>query len=168
MERVFIGIGGGVELCYDTVVGRRAECDDLPLPLYQQPYGDALYASGRELGPHLFPKQGRGGIARIRPGGPARGAYLLGIYQIHIDRAGRFDGCQNCRFGNFVENDSFGFGRSAGREPLRGARRSPLLRGLHRTRARRFWSSWPATKVPRQPCVCRSEFHRPVRSPCPD
>ena len=51
--------GGGVELCYDTVVGRRAECDDLPLPLYQQPYGDALYASGRELGPHLFPEQGR-------------------------------------------------------------------------------------------------------------
>ena len=25
-----------------------------------------------------------------------------------MDRAGRFDGCQNCRFGNFVENDSLG------------------------------------------------------------
>ena len=94
-----------MELRHDAEIGRRTECDDLALALDDQPYGHRLYASRRERRTHLFPQDGR----EFETDQPVEyAACLLGVYQVHIDRARFFDGFQDRPLGDLVEDDALG------------------------------------------------------------
>ena len=103
-ERLF-GVAGGVELRHDAEIGGRAESDDLALALDDQPHGHRLHAPCRERRTHLFPQHGR----ELETDQPVEdAARLLGVYQVHIDRARFLDGFQNRPFGDLVEDDALG------------------------------------------------------------
>ena len=94
---------GSGELRHDTKVGGRAEGDDLALALDDQPHGDRLHAAGREGRADLLPQHGR----ELEADQPVQdAARLLGIDEVHVDRAGLLDGLEDGAFGDFVEDDA--------------------------------------------------------------
>ena len=105
LEERLVGVVGGVELRHDAVVGGRMEGDDFTLALHEQPYGNALHAARRERRPHLLPQHGRELEAHQTVQNAAR---LLGVDQIHVDRARVLDGVENRPLGDFVEYDALG------------------------------------------------------------
>ena len=105
LEEGFVGVVGGVELGHDAEIGRGAEGDDLALALDDQPYGHRLHAAGREGRADLLPQHGRELEAHQTVQNAAR---LLGVHEVHVDRAGLLDGLQNGPFGDLVEDDALG------------------------------------------------------------
>ena len=99
------GIAGGMELGDDAEVGRRTEGDDLAFALDDEPHGDALHAACGERRTHLLPEDGRELEADQTVEDAAR---LLGVDQIHVDRAGLLDGFEDGPLGDFVEDDTLG------------------------------------------------------------
>ena len=87
------------------------ESDDLALAFDDQPHGDRLHTARRQRRPHLFPQHGRELEAHQPVEDAAR---LLGVHQVHIDRAGFLDGFEDRPLGDFVEDDAF---RPIDREP---------------------------------------------------
>ena len=104
LEERLLRITGGMELCNDPEVGRRAEGDDLTLALDNQPHGDRLHTPGRECGPDLFPQHGREFEADQTVEDAAR---LLGVHEVHVHRTGVLDGLEDRTLGDFVEDDAF-------------------------------------------------------------
>ena len=105
LEDRFVGIAGGMELGDDAEVGRRTEGDDLAFALDDEPHGDALHAACGERRTHLLPEDGRELEADQTVEDAAR---LLGVDQIHVDRAGLLDGFEDGPLGDFVEDDTLG------------------------------------------------------------
>ena len=97
LEECLVRISGGVELRHDAEIGSRTEGDDFALAFDDQP--------------HLFPQHGRELEAHQPVEDAAR---LLGVHQVHIDRAGFLDGFEDRPLGDFVEDDAF---RPIDREP---------------------------------------------------
>ena len=105
LEKRLFRVAGGMELRHDAEIGRRAEGDDLALALDDQPHGHRLHASRRERRTHFFPQHGR----EFEPDQPVEdAARLLGVHQVHIDRARFFDGLQDRPLGDLVEDDALG------------------------------------------------------------
>ena len=94
-----------MELGDDAEVGRRTEGDDLAFALDDEPHGDALHAACGERRTHLLPEDGRELEADQTVEDAAR---LLGVDQIHVDRAGLLDGFEDGPLGDFVEDDTLG------------------------------------------------------------
>ena len=93
-----------MELRHDPIIRCRFECDDFAFALDEQPHGHRLHATCRERRSHPFPKYGR----QLETDQPVEyAAGLLGVYQIHVHRAGGLDGFENGPFGDFVEDDAF-------------------------------------------------------------
>lgn len=94
-----------MELRHDAEIGGRPEGDDLAFALDDEPHGDALHAACGERRTHLLPEDGRELEADQTVEDAAR---LLGVDQIHVDRAGLLDGFEDGPLGDFVEDDTLG------------------------------------------------------------
>ncbi len=104
-EEALLGVAGGVELGHHAEIGSRAEGDDLALALDDQSHGHRLHAARRERRAHLLPQHGRELEADQTVEDAAR---LLGVDQVHVDRAGLLDRLQDRTLGDLVEDDALG------------------------------------------------------------
>ena len=105
LEERLLRVSGGVELGHDTEIGCRAEGDDLAFALHDQAHGDRLHAACRQRRTYLLPQHRR----QLEADQPVEdAACLLGVDQVHIDRARLLDGFQNRPLGDFVEDDALG------------------------------------------------------------
>ena len=105
LEERLLRVSGGVELGYDAEIGRRAEGDDLTLALHDQAHGDRLHATCRQRRTDLLPQHRR----QFETDQPVEdAARLLGVDQVHVDRARLLDGLQDRPLGDFVEDDALG------------------------------------------------------------
>ena len=99
-----VGVGNGEDTAH-VVVCLALEGLYLALTLYDKTYGNTLHTTGREGGLHLAPQHGRQ-LETYQTVEHTTG--LLGIHQVHVQRARMLDGIKDSGFGNLVEHDTLG------------------------------------------------------------
>ena len=95
------GTAGLLQLGLEVPVAAAAEGPPGPLPLHQQPHRNRLHPAGREAPGHLFPEQGREGVAHEAIQDPPG---FLGMDELHVEFPGLVEGPADRLSGDLVEH----------------------------------------------------------------